>query len=218
MPVVVSGTKQAIKSLRKVNPEAAKAVRVKVTAAAKPVVSKARGFAPSEAPLSGWGIARGAWKERVYEPMAVRRGIGFSQSPTKPNRQGFSYTAYIYNKSTAGAIYETAGRKNPNGRPPAPSVQHYADAGTPQARADYMVRNSSKEFSQSANPMAGQQFIDAMGTLYKAQRVQGQGGRVGRKLNGRLIFRAWAEDQGRVLGAVAKAYDEVTARFNRGEI
>jgi hypothetical protein len=206
MPVVLSGTKQAFASLRKVSPEAAKAVKRKVAAAAKPLASKARGFAPSEAPLSGWGISRGVWANRTYVASEVRKGIGFSQSPTKPNRNGYSYTAYIYNKSVAGAIYETAGRKNPNGQP--------SQASTRGVFSSYV--DTSNKVNKSANPEAGKQFIDSMGAIYKAQRAQGQSGRVSRKMNGRLIFRAWGEDNGKVIGAVAKAYDEVVDRFNKG--
>jgi hypothetical protein len=38
-------------------------------------------------------------------------------SPSKPNKNGFVALARILNKSAAGAIYETAGRKNPKGQP-----------------------------------------------------------------------------------------------------
>ena len=218
MPVVISGVEEVLGFLDRFRPAVANEVEDNVEAAARPVVSKARGFAPSSPPLSGWGKQVGVWGNRSYDAAEVRGGIGFSDEPTKPNRKGFSYTAYIYNKSAAGSIYETAGRKSPNGRPWAPSVQHYANAGTPQAKADYMVRNSSKRYSQSANPNAGKQFIRSMGQIYKAQRVPGQTGRVGRKQNGRLIFRAWAEDQGKVLGAVAKAYSSVINDFNAGKL
>lgn len=214
MPIVLSGVEQTIAMLARFQPHAARAVQQKVKAATQPLVAKARGFAPSESPLSGWGKEVGAWAGRSYNSMDVKMGIGFEDTPTKPNRRGFSYSAYIYNKSAAGQIYETAGRRHPNGRPSAPSVQHYADAGTPKARPDYMVRSSDKKYSQSANPRAGKQFIDSMGPIYKAQRVKGQRGRTSKKQNGRLIFRAWGEDQGRVLGAVAAAYTEVINRFN----
>ena len=218
MPVVISGVEEVIGFLDKFRPLAAKEVRSEVRHAAYPVVSKARGFAPTMPPLSGWGNEVGLWKNRAYNSAEVRGGIGFEDSGTKPNRNGFSYTAYVYNRSIAGTIYETAGRKNPNGRPPAPSVQHYANAGTPQARAHYRVRNSSKRYSQSANPNAGKQFIGALGQIYKVPRAQGQVGRLNRKLNGRLIFRAWAEDQGKVLGAVAKAYSNVIQDYNAGRL
>lgn len=208
MPVEISGVKKMLRDLRKIQPEAAKALTKEVRAAAKPVVSKARGYAPTEAPLSGWGIARGVWENRTYVAAEVKRGIGFSTKPTKPNRRGFSYTAYIYNKTAAGAIYETAGRKNPNGQP--------SQASTRGKYSSYI--DTSNKVSKSANPHAGKQFIDSMGQMYKAQRVEGQAGRLGRKFNGRLIFRAWGEDQGKVLGAIAKAYDGVVDKFNRGGI
>ena len=214
MPVVLSGVEQTIAMLARFQPHAARAVQEKVRRATQPLVSKARGYAPAEAPLSGWGKEVGAWAGRSYNSMDVKFGIGFDDSPTKPNRKGFSYSAYIYNKSAAGQIYETAGRRHPNGRPWAPSVQHYADAGTPNARPDYMVRSSDKKYSQSANPKAGKQFIDSMGMIYKPQRAKGQKGRSSKKLNGRLIYRAWGEDQGKVLGAVAAAYTESINKFN----
>jgi hypothetical protein len=217
MPVVISGVDEVLGFLDKFRPAAAKEVEREVKHASMPVVSKARGFAPSTPPLSGWGNEVGLWANKSYQASEIRAGIGFSDKGTKPNRNGFSYTAYIYNRSIAGAIYETAGRKSPNGRPVAPSVQHYANAGTPQARADYRVRNSSKRYSQSANPNAGKQFIGSLGELYKVPRIQGQTGRVSRKMNGRLIYRAWAADQGKVLGAVAKAYSTVIQKYNAGE-
>lgn len=218
MPVVLSGVEQTISMLARFQPWAAREVQQKVKRATQPLVAKARGFAPAEPPLSGWGKEVGMWSSRVYHALDVRLGIGFSETPTKPNRKGFSYSAFIYNKSTAGQIYETAGRRHPNGRPWAPSVQHYADAGTPNARPDYMVRSSDKKYSQSANPNAGKQFINSMGMLYKVPRVKGQKGRASKKQNGRLIFRAWGQDQGKVLGAVASAYSEVIVKFNGGKL
>ena len=218
MPVVLSGVEEVFGFLDRFRPATAVEVEAQVKRAAHPVVSRARGFAPAIPPLSGWGNEVGLWKNKAYNQNEIRGGIGFGDTPTKPNRNGYSYSAYIYNKSIVGAIYETAGRKSPNGRPPAPSVQHYAEAGTPRARADYKVRNSSKRYSQSANPEAGKQFIDSLGALYKVPRVKGQTGRTSRKMNGRLIYRAWAQDQGKVLGAVAKAYDNVIQDFNAGRL
>ena len=208
MPVEISGVKQKLKELRKLQPEAVKALNKNVRAAAKPVVAKAKGYAPSEAPLSGWGISRGIWENRTYVASEVRAGIGFSTKPTKPNRKGFSYTAYIYNKTAAGAIYETAGRKNPNGQP--------TQESTRGIYSSYI--DTSNKVSKSANPNAGKQFIDSMGAITKGRRAEGQRGRLGRKYDGRLIYRAWAEDQGRVLGRIAKTYDDLVTKINEGRL
>jgi hypothetical protein len=43
----------------------------------------------------------------------VKRGIGYKTSPSKPDRRGFRSLARLFNKTAAGAIYEIAGRVNP---------------------------------------------------------------------------------------------------------
>lgn len=219
MPVVLSGVDEILGFLEKFRPAAALEVESKVKGAARPVVNKARGFTPAEPPLSGWGNKVGLWANKSYEPNEIRGGIGFADSSTKPNRNGFSYTAYVYNKSIAGAIYETAGRKNPNGRKQASMKKVYDYAGTSNAKySGRQIRSGTKNESLSNNPNAGRQFIESMGELYKVPRVQGMRGRAPRKMNGRLIFRAWGEDQGKVLGAVAKAYSNVIEDFNAGKL
>jgi hypothetical protein len=214
MPVAIKGALAVRKALREFEPELAKATTKEITQFMRPVVAKAKGYVPSEAPLSGWENAVGLWANRVFNPSIIKQGIKASTAPTKANRSGFRSIATIYNKSAAGAIYETAGRKSgADGRPQAPSVQHYANAGTPFARPDYMVRSSDKAFSQSANPNAGKQFIGAMGKIYEAQRAAGQRGRTGRKFNGRLIFRAFGEDSGRAQARIAKAVEASAAKL-----
>lgn len=59
--------------------------------------------------------------------------------------------------------------------------------------------------SRSNNPGAGAHFINRMGPLY------GDGAS-----RGRMIFRAWAENQGRAQAAVVKAIENTIAGFNQG--
>jgi hypothetical protein len=106
----------------------------------------------------------------------------------------------IFNKSAAGAIYETAGRKNPSGQPPARIVNAYRNG------LIIKVRESGKTINRSANPNAGRQFIDALPPLVDSQQSNSAGRRT-RKTKGRLMFRAWAEDQGRTTAAVVKAIE-----------
>jgi hypothetical protein len=68
----------------------------------------------SEVP-SGWlkrEGAKGRWATRFYDKSVASRGISYKSSPSKANRSGFRALASIFNKSSAGAIYETAGRKS----------------------------------------------------------------------------------------------------------
>lgn len=177
MPVKLSGVKYVLSQLNKVNPESRKELNKEVKAAAKPIVVKARGFVPATSPLSGWErTSETGWGKRAFDSNIMKRGIGFSTGSTKPNYRGFSYLAYFYNKSAAGAIYETAGRK------------------------------TAGQKGKSPNPHAGEQFIQALGAVGKG------------RMEGRAMFRAVNEDQGKVTAAVIKAYTNVIGKFNRGEL
>jgi hypothetical protein len=112
-----------------------------------------------------------------YNPALISKGIGFSTGVTKKNKNGFNSMAKIYNRTAAGAIYEQAGVKNPQGQP---WVGPNGPAGN--------------RYSHSRNPRAGEQFIGALPPL--------SGSLKGR---GRLIFKAWTADKGRAEGIVNKA-------------
>jgi hypothetical protein len=194
MPTEVTGALELRKALRKVQPELAKQTEKEIRSLLKVVAVKAKGFVPSEAPLSGWGNAVGVWENRVFSTSDIRRGIGYSTAASKPNKRGFRSIATIFNKTAAGAIYETAGRKNPNGQP--------SQESTRGKYSSYV--DTSNKVNKSANPFAGKQFIDALPPLVDSQQ-SGAAGRRTRKTKGRLLFRAWAEDQGKTNAAVLKA-------------
>ena len=114
MPVAVKGGIELRKALRKFTPDLAKETQREMAVLLKPIVSKARGFIPSQAPLSGWGKASpdARW---YWDGRAAKKGVGYKTTPSKANREGFRSLARIQNASMSGAIYETAGRKNPGG-------------------------------------------------------------------------------------------------------
>ena len=197
MPTEVTGALELRKALRKIEPALAKETEKEIRNLLKVVAVKARGFVPSQAPLSGWGNAVGVWENRVFSTSDIKRGIGYSTAPSKPNKRGFRSIATIFNKSAAGAIYETAGRKNPQGQP--------TQASTKGKYSSYI--DTSGKVNKSANPNAGIQFIDALPELVDSQQA-GKAGRRTRKTKGRLLFRAWAEDQGKTNAAVLKAIEK----------
>lgn len=114
MPVNVKGGIELRKALNKFTPDLAKDMQKEMAVLLKPISAKARGFIPASAPLSGWGKtkpdARWYWDGR-----AAKKGVGYKTTPSKVNRSGFRSLARIQNASMSGAIYETAGRKNPGG-------------------------------------------------------------------------------------------------------
>ena len=116
MPVEVKGAIELRKALRDYAPDLAKKLNLEMAVALKPIVAEARGFLPSVSPLSGWAPRENSKaKFPTYDPKVVKAGVKYKVSPSKRNRQGFRSLAQVKNASAAGAIYETAGRKNLGG-------------------------------------------------------------------------------------------------------
>ena len=115
MPATVKGGIELRKALRKFAPELAKETQKEVASYLKPVVKEARGFIPSQSPLSNW--AREGGKFPVFNASIMRRGIGYKTTPSKANSRGFRALAQLRNLSGAGSIYEIAGRNAPGNKP-----------------------------------------------------------------------------------------------------
>jgi hypothetical protein len=118
MPATVRGGVELRRALRNYAPSLAKETQKEIAAVLKPVVKEARGFV-TQSPLSNW--AREGGKFPIFDASIIKRGIGYKTTPSKPNRRGFTALAQIRNRSAAGAIYETAGRRasgtKPSSRP-----------------------------------------------------------------------------------------------------
>ena len=213
MPTEVKGALDLRKALKKFTPDLAKETQKELGALLKPITQKARGFIPSTAPLSGWGKASINGRFPEWSSQAAKRGIGYKTTPSRPNRSGFRSLARIVNNSAAGAIYETAGRVNPNGREQAPLVKVLAPTHSNFGKT---IRSSDRTKSQSNNPNAGQQFVDAInksGMIVDANNQVGAGRRT-RKMRGRAIYRAWYEDGGKTNAAVLKAIAAAKVKFD----
>ena len=212
MPVEVKGAIELRKAIKKFSPDLAVETRKELANLLAPIVKNARGFIPSQAPISGWGKASGNGKFPLWNSGQAKRGVGYKTTPSKPNRQGFRAIARIVNASAAGAIYETAGRKNPNGREQAPMARVVRES---QANYGQMIRSGTKNQSKSNNPRAGLQFIEAInqyGQIVDANNQTGAGRR-SQKMKGRAIFRAWHDDGGKTNAAVIKAIENSKIKF-----
>ena len=199
MATQLKGASQLRTALRKFEPDLAKEMQTEVANLLKPIVKKARGYIPSDFTPSHWRGDSKTGKWPIYNATLMRRGIGYKTTPSKPNRRGFSYAASIANKTASGAIFETAGRKNPAGMQKAPK-------GTPR---------TNKNFSHSNNPRAGSQFIRALENASPLTQgnIREGSGRRGRYMKGRLIYRAWAEDGAKTNAAVIKAIETAANKF-----
>ena len=207
MPVELQGAVALRKALKNYAPDLAKETQKEVAGHLRKVVNRAKGFVPAESPLSGWANPVGEWEYRAFNAGIMKKGLGYSTTPGKPNKRGFRSLARIFNASAAGAIYETAGRKNPQGQPVGGGTYNYYPGGVKTTG----TRAVGKENNRSWNPNAGRQFINAMPPLVDSQQSNSAGRRT-RKTKGRLLFRAWAEDQGRTTAAVVKAIESANQR------
>jgi hypothetical protein len=186
MPINATGIKEIQKALKEVDPTLNTAMRKYIKAQMIPIRNDARGYLPGNTEvLSGWtklaGII-GPMKYRAfpkYDQSIAKAGIVYREGKNQLNAAGFSAIFYVANTTAPGAIYETAGRKNPFGDPK----------------------------SESLNPTAGRQFIGAAGGQLN---MKGSG-----KSKGRAIFRAWAEDNSKVIPAVLKAINYTATKFNK---
>jgi len=220
MPTQVKGAVELRKALRKFTPDLAKETQKELGAILKPITNKARGFIPSTSPLSGWANqGTGAWQRVEWSSGQAKRGIGYKATPSKPNRSGFRSLARIVNASPSGSIYETAGRLNPQGRPQAKFREVVIPSSNPAIGEHRYTTSTNDKYGKSSNPRAGQQFIDALdatGRIVNAyKRDQGQAGRASRKMKGRAIFRAWAEDGGKTNAAVIAAIEKSKVEFEK---
>lgn len=188
MPVVeLRGNIDLRKALRTFAPDLEKELKLELHKALRPVVRQAKSFVPAVSPMRGWaGRSYSEGRFPTYNAATVTAGITYSVSASKPNKNGFTSMARIINKSAVGAIYETSGRKNPNG----------------QAWVGPKAGGFSKGVSRSNNPNAGKQFIQNLPPIVSSLKGRG-----------RLIYRAWAANRGVAEGAAMRAIDSAREQF-----
>lgn len=217
MPVKLSGAPKLRLAMKRFPTELDKETQKGLRRVLASVTGKAKGYLPSNNQmLSGWTGAASSEDTAQYRAFPkydqgkAIRGIKTKTTSSKPTRNGWASLVSIENASAAGAIYETAGRKSPNGQP---------HQETTRGKYSSYIDTSNK-VSKSLNKNAGKQFIDRLNQTgeLKNSREQGLVGRATRKLTGRVIFRAWAEDQGKANAAVVKAVEAATNKLDKGGV
>jgi hypothetical protein len=211
MPVNITGVQGTLKAMRKFDPDLAKQMNKQIKGAMIPIRDKARGYAPANSQmLSNWtkaGSSDATIKYRAfpkYDQSETQKGIIYKQSANKKNRNGFQAVYFIANNSAGGAIYETAGRKSGLGGRPTTHQVRVKGGGT-------FTQSGTRQDNNSLNPNAGRQLMAVMGPLV-GNYDQSRSSRTAN--TGRLIFRAWGEDQGRVTHAVQLAINIAVNTFN----
>ena len=211
MPVEVVGIKDVLKGLEFIDEDMRIRIRTAIDPLMRGVAFKAKGFVAANTDvLSGWARASGnPGTFPKYDASVVRGGIGYNPGENKTFRNGFKVSNYVYNASRPGAIYEVAGRLNPQGR--APFTFKHEGSGTYVKKS---ARSKALDYYESNNPFASQQFVAALEPVTKQPKIKDIRG-AGRKTQGRLIYKAWAQDSTKVYDAILKAINATAIQFNK---
>lgn len=199
MSVDIKGVKETIKALRKFDPELLKEMNAEVKAAMIPIRDKARGFAPSPQPDNLYG-----WNEGTVGQKITARNSAFRTFNTEGRLRLFPL--YDYETVKKGIYYAQApSSRNKNGWRALYYVANRSAAGSIYETAGRVNPGGSSK-SKSNNPGAGAHFVSRMGPLYGDTRAE----------RGRMIFRAWKEDEGKAQAAVVNAIVKTINAFNQG--
>jgi hypothetical protein len=219
MPVEVIGVDDVQKGLSFIDEDMYNRIKIALVPLMKRVEQQAKGYVASDAEvLSGW--AKPASANLDYRPFPkynaalVKGGIGYKEGKNVQFKNGFQVENYVYNVSAAGRIYETAGRRNPQGRAPIMSTT-LKELGNVQG---YEGKKSGKKRStrdySSNNPFAGYQFVSALEPVTSQPKTKGvRSGGV--KTKGRLIYKAFANQSPRIYQAILDAINDTAVDFNK---
>ncbi len=114
----IVGLDETVRALRQFDPDALKEMNKTIYAALKIAQVDARELAPVITPLSGWAkpVKSGKWGRLTFKSKAVKIGIRTKIDRARKRGTWTSKAYLLINADPAGAIYETAGRKNPQGK------------------------------------------------------------------------------------------------------
>lgn len=226
MPAEVVGVKDVMKGLSFIDEDMYKRIRLAVTPLMKSVEQDAKSYVASDTEvLSGW--AKPISSDVSYRPFpkynaqTVKGGIGYKEGQNRTFANGFKVENYVYNVSAPGRIYETAGRKNPQGRAPfqqidpsSPNTSFGPVQGFEGKRKGrgYTYNKSTREYG-SNNPFAGYQFVTALPTLTSQPKIKDVRGS-GRKTKGRLIYKAFAKTSPQIYKAIMDSINQTATHFN----
>ena len=198
MSVKLDGVKETLRALRKIDPELLKEMHKEITGVMIPIRDKARDYAPSPVPGNLYD-----WNEGTKGKKITARNSAFRTLNTEGRTRLFPlYDAALASK---GVYYSAApSKRNKNGWSSQYIIANASASGSIYETAGRKNPGGDSQ-SRSNNPDAGANFINRMGPLYGSGNSRG-----------RMIFRAWAEDQGKAQAAIVRAIENTIAAFNKG--
>lgn len=191
MPVVVEGVPELKKALKKFAPDLRKQMDDEIRVALKEVTNAAKAKVPSQAPGGLYN-----WEDTGVE----------SQSRTSRARAFPKYNARVIRR---GLTYSLGrGKRNQSGFSSLYSLLNKSASGAIAETAGRLSGASGSSRSESNNPQAGARFIAGMNGIGAMKSHDGR-----QKSTGRILFAAYAENEGKALDGVFRAIDKASRLF-----
>ena len=190
MPVVIEGVVGLKKALTKLAPDIKKQMDKEIREALKPIIKDARSKLPSSAP---GGLVN--WNDPGYTRKSIiGKKEGFPSYNQSVIRRGLTYSLATKRFDSAGFVsLYTLFNKSRVGA----IIETAGRVGRPNPR------------SQSNNPEAGERFIGAHNGIGALVDYSGRG----RHSTGRLLYAAYARNQGKAVNATLAAIDKAKNTF-----
>lgn len=185
MPVVIEGVVGLRKALNKLAPDIKKQMDTEIREALKPVIKDAQSKVPGSAPGGLYN-----WNDPGYTRKSIiGKKEGFPSYNQQIIRRGLTYSLGTKRFDNTGFVsLFTLLNKSRVGA----IIETAGRTGAPNPR------------SQSNNPNAGERFVGAMNGIGALRDYAGRG----QKSTGRLLYAAYARNQGRALNATLAAVEK----------
>jgi hypothetical protein len=191
MPVVVEGVPELKKALKKFAPDLRKQMDDEIRVALKEVTNAAKAKVPGQAPGGLYN-----WQDTGIAPKSrTSRAGGFPKYNARVIRRGLTYSLGRSKRNMSGfaSLY---------------SLLNKSASGSIAETAGRASGISGSSRSQSNNPQAGSRFIGGMNGIGPMKSLDGR-----QKSTGRILFAAYAENEGKALDGVMRAIDKASRLF-----
>lgn len=190
MPVVIEGVVELRKALNKLAPDIKKQMDKEIRDSLKPIIRDARSKVPGTAPGGLYN-----WNDPGYTRKSIiGKKEGFPSYNQLIIRRGLTYSLSTKRFDSTGYVsLFTLFNKSRVGA----IIETAGRVGSPNPRA------------KSNNPNAGERFVGAMNGIGGLVDYAGRG----RNSTGRLLYAAYARNQGRALNATLRAVETAKTTF-----
>ena len=192
MPVEVKGVLALRKALNAYAPDLAKELTIEITKSLKVIQKSARGFVPNNAPGGLYN-----WQFDAARKITAQNSM-FKTFNTKGRVRFFP----LYNPTEIrrGIVYRTGyGKPNNRGFRSLFRVKNMSAAGA-------IYETAGRIHPQGLTPQ-GARFVQ-QGPIYGRKRN-------GQDMRGRVLYRAYAQDEGRQTAAIFKAIEQTRINFEK---